>query len=197
MSLLKRPDFEQSRLLLVDCEPRTLASLEKSLNRLGISALALGNDAADSLEGVFAAIVELEHFASPHLLQRLNVAGVTIVALTPHETLSQVQRAIGLGATALLNKPITQSSVYTTLMMAIGLHERRDADARTIDALQRRLDARPLLAQALARLMTDHQLSERDAYERLRGLSMQLNRSIDDLCADLAADHPQQGGMWT
>lgn len=197
MSLLKRPDFEQGRLLLVDCEPRTLASLEKSLNRLGISALALGNDAGDSLEGVFAAIVELEHFASPHLLQRLNVAGVPIVALTPHETLSQVQRAIGLGATALLNKPITQSSVYTTLMMAIGLHERRDADARTIDALQRRLDARPLLAQALARLMTDHQLSERDAYERLRGLSMQLNRSIDDLCADLAADRPQQGGMWT
>jgi AmiR/NasT family two-component response regulator len=197
MSLLKRPDFEHGRLLLVDCEPRTLVNLEKSLHRLGITALALVEDATDSLEGVFAAIVELEHFASPHLLQRLNQAGVPIVALTPHETLSQIQRAIELGATALLNKPITQSSVYTTLMMAIGLHERLDADARTIDALHQRLNARPLLAQALARLMIDHQLNERDAYERLRALSMQLNRSIDELCADLAADRPQQGGMWT
>ncbi|MEQ7918089.1 ANTAR domain-containing protein [Xanthomonas sp. WHRI 1810A] len=197
MSLLKRPDFEQGRLLLVDCEPRTLASLEKSLHRLGITALALVDDADDSLEGVFAAIVELEHFSSVHLLQRLNLAGVPIVALTPHETLSQIQRAIELGATALLNKPITQGSVYTTLMMAIGLHERLDADARTIDTLQQRLNARPLLAQALARLMVDQQLNERDAYERLRALSMQLNRSIDDLCAELAADRPQQGGMWT
>jgi len=164
---------------------------------LGITTLALVEDAADSLDGVFAAIVELEHFASPQLLQRLNQAGVPLVALTPHETLSQIQRAIELGATALLNKPITQSSVYTTLMMAIGLHERLDADARTIDTLQQRLNARPLLAQALARLMIDHQLNERDAYERLRALSMQLNRSIDELCVDLAADRPQQGGMWT
>ncbi|HEY0287555.1 MAG TPA: ANTAR domain-containing protein [Pseudomonas sp.] len=197
MSLLKRPDFENGRLLLVDCEPRTLAHLEKSLHRLGITAQALVEDACDSLDGVFAAIVELEHFASPKLLQRLDQSGVPIVALTPHETLSQIQRAIALGATALLNKPITQSSVYTTLMMAIGLHERLDADTRTINMLQQRLNARPQLAQALARLMVEQRLNERDAYERLRALSMQLNRSIDEVCADLAADHPQQSGMWT
>jgi AmiR/NasT family two-component response regulator len=197
MSPLKRPDFESERLLLVDCEPRVLASLEKSLHRLGITSLALSDDVAHPLDACFAAIVDLEHFASPQLMQRLRVAGVPIVALTPHETLSQIQRAIELGATALLNKPITQSSVYTTLMMAIGLHERLNIDARTVEKLQQRLDARPLLAQALARLMVEHTLDEREAYERLRALSMQLNRSIDDLCADLAADRPQQGGMWT
>ena len=194
MSLLKRPDFENGRLLLIDCEPRTLASLEKSLQRLGITAQALFEDAADTLDGCFAVIVELEHFASPTTLQRLNGLNVPIVALTPHETLSQIQRAIELGATALLNKPITQGSVYTTLMMAIGLRERLDGDAHTITALQQRLSARPLLAQALARLMVEQHLSEREAYERLRSLSMHLNRSLDDLCADMAADHLQQGG---
>lgn len=194
MSPLKRPDFERGRLLLVDCDPRTLAHLEKSLHRLGITSLALSADANDSLDGVFAAIVELEHFASPRLLEGLNLAGVPVVALTPHETLSQIQRAIELGATALLNKPITQGSVFTTLMMAIGLHERLDANAQSTMRLQQRLDARPQLAQALARLMVEHHISERDAYERLRDLSMQLNRSIDDLCADLAADLVRQGG---
>lgn len=197
MSPLKRPDFERGRLLLVDCDPRTLAHLEKSLHRLGITSLALSADANDSLDGVFAAIVELEHFASPRLLEDLNLAGVPVVALTPHETLSQIQRAIELGATALLNKPITQGSVFTTLMMAIGLHERLDANAQSIMRLQQRLDARPQLAQALARLMVEHHISERDAYERLRDLSMQLNRSIDDLCADLAADLVRQGGRRT
>lgn len=194
MSLLKRPDFESGRLLLVDCEPRTLASLQKSLQRLGITPQALFEDALDSLEGCFAAVVDLEHFASPAILQRLNSTGVPIVALTPHETLSQIQRAIELGATALLNKPITQGSVYTTLMMAISLRERLDSDARTLEALRQRLDARPLLAQALARLMVEHKIDEREAYERLRSLSMHLNRSLDDLCADMAADYLQQGG---
>ncbi|UVH51846.1 ANTAR domain-containing protein [Pseudomonas sp. CBSPBW29] len=196
MSLLKRPDFERGRLLLVDCDPRTLAQLEKSLQRLGITVLALSADRNDAIDDVFAAVVELEHFASPNLLQRVTQAGVPVIALTPHETLSQIQRAIELGATALLNKPITQGSVFTTLMMAIGLHERLDAYARTISGLQQRLDARPLLAQALARLMVEHQINERDAYERLRSVSMQLNRSIDQLCADLAADHSQQSGVY-
>lgn len=194
MSLLKRPDFEVGRLLLVDCEPRTLAHLQKSLQRLGITPQALFEDADEALEGCFAAIVELEHFASPATLQRLNQAGVPIVALTPHETLSQIQRAIELGATALLNKPITQGSVYTTLMMAVGLRGRLDTDARTIEALRQCVDARPLLAQALARLMVEQHIDEREAYERLRSLSMRLNRSLDQLCADLAADDLRPNG---
>lgn len=197
MRPLKRPDFQHGRLLLVDCDARTQAHLEKSLHRLGITSRALASDAVDSLDGVFAAIVELEHFASPHLLEQLHRAGVTIVALTAHESLSQIQRAIELGATALLNKPITQGSVFTTLMMAIGLRERLESDAQCIASLQQRLQAKPLLAQALARLMVEHRLNEHDAYERLRSLSMQLNRSIDDLCADLASDHAQQGGRRT
>lgn len=58
MSLLKSPDFETGRLLLVDCEPRTLANLHKSLQRRGIAPQALFEGADDSLEGCFAAIVE-------------------------------------------------------------------------------------------------------------------------------------------
>lgn len=197
MSLSKRPDFEHGRLLLVDCEPRILANLEKSLQRLGINALALYDDADDQSHDCFAAIVELEHFASPNILQRLTRSGVPIVALTGHESLSQIQRAIELGATALLNKPITQSSIYTTLMMAIGLQQRLQADAQMLKALQQRLNARPQLAQALACLMVEHGLNERDAYERLRSLSMQLNRSVDDLCADLIADRSRQRGTST
>jgi AmiR/NasT family two-component response regulator len=194
MSPFNRPDFENGTLLLVDCEERTLNSLEKSLQRLGIKAQPLRDDAPQNLQGCFAAIVELEHFASPQTLLKLNQANVPVVALTPHETLSQIQRAIELGATAMLNRPITQGSVYTTLMMAIGLRERLDHDAQTIDNLQQRLANRPQLAMALARLMVEHGLDESAAYERLRELSMRLNRSIDELCAELAADRGQQRG---
>jgi AmiR/NasT family two-component response regulator len=194
MSPFNRPDFENGTLLLIDCEARTLSSLEKSLQRLGINAQPLTEDAPHDLHGCFAAIVELEHFASPQTLLKLNQANVPVVALTPHETLSQIQRAIELGATAMLNRPITQGSVYTTLMMAIGLRERLDQDAQSIANLQQRLANRPQMAMALARLMVEHNLDESAAYERLRELSMRLNRSIDELCAELTADHSQQRG---
>ncbi|HFD3911546.1 response regulator, partial [Pseudomonas aeruginosa] len=104
MKSLSRPDFENGRLLLVDCDERTLASLHKSLRRLGITAEAVAADTLPALDGCFAAIVELEHFASPATLARLEAAGVPLIALTAHETLSQIQRAIELGVTALLNK---------------------------------------------------------------------------------------------
>ncbi|MGA6096443.1 ANTAR domain-containing response regulator [Stutzerimonas marianensis] len=194
---LKRPDFESGRLLLIDCEERTLAALHKSLQRLGITAVALTGDAPVALDNCFAAVVELEHFASPRTLRQLGSAGVPLIALSAHETLSQIQRAIELGATALLNKPITQGSVYTTLMIAISLQQRLASERDERLALQQRLASAPLLAQALARLMVEHGIDEAAAYERLRLLSMRLGRSMDSLCSDMANDRPATSGIGT
>lgn len=181
------PRLDQGRLLLIDCDERSQANLSKSLQRLGIHTQALHHDAPCDTEGCFAAILEIEHFASPTVVEALNAAGIPIVALTAHETLSQIQRALQLGATALLNKPISQGSVYTTLMMAVGLRDRQRADAEQLADLQQRLALRPLLAQALARVMVTQHVDEATAYERLRSLSMQLNRPIEALCADILA----------
>lgn len=181
------PALDQGCLLLIDCDERSQANLGKSLHRLGIQAQALHRDAPCDTQSCFAAIIEIEHFASPVTVQALNAAGIPIVALTAHETLSQIQRALELGATALLNKPISQGSVYTTLMMAVGLRNRQRADADQLAALQQRLALRPLLGQALARLMVTQRIDEASAYERLRSLSMQLNRPIEALCVDILA----------
>jgi len=185
------PALDQGSLLLIDCDERSQASLNKSLQRLGIQTQDLHRDTPDgrafNTGNCFAAIIEIEHFASPATVQALNAAGIPIVALTAHETLSQIQRALDLGATALLNKPINQGSVYTTLMMAVGLRDRQRADAERLAALQERLALRPLLGQALARLMVTQHIDEATAYERLRSLSMQLNRPIESLCADILA----------
>ncbi|MBN0371986.1 ANTAR domain-containing protein, partial [Pseudomonas aeruginosa] len=120
----------------------------------------------------------------PATLARLEAGGVPLIALTAPETLSQIQRAIELGVTALLNKPITQGSVYTTLMMAIGLRARLAEANRQQAALARRVEAGPLLARTLARLMVERTLTEQQAYEQLRELSMRLNRSVEALCAE-------------
>ncbi|GGM05247.1 ANTAR domain-containing response regulator [Pseudomonas asuensis] len=191
MTPLKRPDFENTRLLLVDCDERAQASLQKSLQRLGIAASVVAQDTETCLSDVLALIVELDQFASHQLVAAANGRGIPVIALTQHETLSQIQRALDLGATAVLNKPITQGSVYTTLMMAIGLRDRLRCEQQKTAALQSKVDSRPLVAQALAWLMVELEITETQAYERIRHLSMQANRSLEEICLDLTQAHRQ------
>ncbi|AFP29349.1 hypothetical protein MRBBS_0411 [Marinobacter sp. BSs20148] len=172
-------------LLLVDCDPRTEATLCKSLHRLGIATATLQRDQGDTSLDVIALIVELDQFESPDLLARARVAGLPIIALSHHETLSQIQCAMRMGATAMLNKPITQSSVYTTLMMAQGLRNQLTALENTNEDLSTKLQARHLTAKAVARLMIDCAIDEHEAFERIRTLSMKLNQSIESICQDI------------
>lgn len=186
------PDFSRERLLLIDCDSTTLASLQKSLQRLGIQPLTVSHDAPRPPGECFAALVELENFASPALLATLHADNMPIVALTRHETLSQVQRGVNLGATAVLNRPITQSSLYTTLMMSIALQAKlTELDARK-RLLERKLANRPLIAQALALLMVDQGIDEAQAYERVRAGSMTHQRSVEDICIELISNHGRQ-----
>ncbi|PXX89122.1 response regulator [Marinobacter vulgaris] len=172
-------------LLLVDCDERTEAMLCKSLQRLGIAAEALRQDQGSMPPGIVALIVELDDFESPNLLAQADAAGLPIIALSHHETLSQIQCAIRMGATAMLNKPITQTSVYTTLMMAQGLRNKLSALESDNSDLYSKLKARPLIAKSIARLMLDCGINEDEAFERVRTLSMTLNQSIEAICHDI------------
>jgi AmiR/NasT family two-component response regulator len=185
MSFPQSPDFERERLLLIDCDDHTLGILQKSLQRLGIQPLAVCRDIPCPLNDCFAALVELENFASPTILATLHANNLPIVALTRHETLSQVQRGISLGATAVLNRPITQSSLYTTLMMAIALQAKLTELETRNGALERKLASRPLIAQALALLIVEFGIDEAQAYDRVRTLSMTSQRSVEDICLEL------------
>ena len=189
---LTPPDFETHPLLLVDCEPKTLAALEKSLPRMGVRWLTVNQDAPLPDAPLCGALFELEHFASPGVLERLNQAGLPMVALTSHEALSQIQRAIDLGATALLPKPINQRAIYTTLMMAVGLRQQlNEADGNLAQA-RRRLDFTDELAQTLAVLMAERDIDAKQAYAWLRAESMRANRRIEDICRQRLEQTPRK-----
>lgn len=174
-------DF-RSQLLLVDCDSRTQGMLDKCLTRLGMSCLIGTDDNMVELETIQGVFVELDHFNSERLLASVREQGLPIVAVTHHQTPSQIQRALCLGATAILNKPITQSTVYTTLMMARGLNERIHALETAKGELTDTLAQRDVIAKAVAHLMIELDLSEQDAYERLRRHAMSTQQPIEQVC---------------
>ncbi|WP_110684877.1 ANTAR domain-containing response regulator [Salinicola aestuarinus] len=184
-------------LLLIDCEVRSLTMLNKSLDRLGLRSLAVDDDAPCALEAVSGVIVELDHFNSERLLARVRGAGIPIIAMTHHQTLSQIERAVRLGATAILNKPITQSTVYTTLAMAKALRQQAVALEAANHQLAQRLSAQGAIARAVARLMVALSCDESQAFERLRGEAMDAQLTLEDAAERLLEQcrdrRPQEG----
>ncbi|MVT01315.1 response regulator [Enterobacter sp. 10-1] len=178
MKTLLSPDFDAQPLLLVDCEARSREALEKNLTRMGIRWHHLTADEAAPPLTPCAVLVELEAFASPLTLQQVNLAGIPVIALTSHEGLSQVQRALELGATAILAKPITQRAIYTTLMMAVGLRQQQNDGRQQQALLRQRLAAMPQITRALAALMMAENIDEQQAWVRLRTESMRTNQPV-------------------
>lgn len=197
MNQYDRQDI-RTQLLLIDCDERTQGMLQKCLDRLGLCCRAVTDDSEVALDTVNGVIVELDHFNSERLLAAVRAQGLPIVAVTHHQTLSQIQRAIRLGATAILNKPITQSTVYTTLMMARALnaklHKAESANRELADTLAQR----DVIAKAVAHLMVKLELSEQEAYERLRSHAMSTQQSIERVCQillDPSSIFARQGGV--
>jgi len=178
MKELLSPDFDTQPLLLVDCEARSRDALEKNLMRMGIRWHHLTADEAAPPLTPCAVLVELEAFASPRTLQRANLAAIPVIALTFHEGLSQVKRALELGATAILTKPITQRAIYTTLMMAVGLRQQLQENQQQQALLHQRLTEMPQITQALAAMMLAENIDEQQAWVRLRTESMHSNQPV-------------------
>ena len=178
------------KLLLIDCDDRTQQMLTKSIRRLGMEALSADSAAQNLDESILAVIVEIDELQSQEILNQARNQGLPIIALSRHETLSQIQSAIRVGATAMLNRPLTQSSVYTTLMMASNLREQINALKAENSRQSLQIQARPQIAKAVARLMTDLKIDEHDAFDRIRTLSMELNISIEAICSDIEQIEP-------
>lgn len=184
-STISGPEFDRQRVALIDCSERHQLSLEKSLQRLGIRWFVVRDDMPAPLDDCCAAIVELDVLNSPNAVKQLRSRAVPLCALTRQETLSQIQRGVALGATAILHQPITQGTVYTALMMAFALGEQIDALHTRNAALTKRLDGYPLVAQAIACLIVQLNLSEEEAYERLRSRAMGAHRSMVEVSQDI------------
>ncbi|WP_456490205.1 ANTAR domain-containing response regulator [Marinobacter nauticus] len=178
------------KLLLIDCDDRTQQMLTKSIRRLGMEALSADSAAQNLDESILAVIVEIDELQSQEILNQARDQGLPIIALSRHETLSQIQSAIRVGATAMLNRPLTQSSVYTTLMMASNLREQINALKAENSRQSLQIQARPQIAKAVARLMTDLKIDEHDAFDRIRTLSMELNISIEAISSDIEQIEP-------
>ncbi len=106
-----------------------------------------------------------------------------VIALLGSEAPGRISWAIRQGAGAIIAKPVTASAIYPAVVLAVSTHEARLAAERQIAHLEERLKLRPVVYAAIARLTSERQIDEDDAYSVLRECAMRRRLPIEQIAA--------------
>lgn len=110
--------------------------------------------------------------------RQLIEADCPVVLFTSHTRQDLVDRARAAGVMAYLLKPLRSAELAPVLDLAV-------ARFRETLALRRSLEERKVIERAKGRLMARYQLSEDDAFRRLRRAAMDSRRPMVDIARAL------------
>jgi len=190
---MQRPvqNFRGRRALLLMADDRNCRVLRDILEKLGVSLSRSEPQSSDAqTEGQIAAaeivIVDTDAL-EPAVVPLLAAAQVPVIALIGHETPSRLQRALDIGPSSVLMKPVGHNGIYTSLYFAFNEHQRRRDLRDRLESAQERLAARRIIVKAILHLMETSRFDDEGAYTYLRKESMRRRISIEDLAARLVS----------
>src|SRR4249920_340877 len=188
------------RILIAEDETIIRLDLKQLLERAGYDVVA---EAKDGEEAVALARSEEPDLAlldvkMPKLdgidaaRRILEERPVPIVMLTAYGQQELVARAVEAGVFGYLVKPFREQDLLPAIAAARARHDELQAVRAEAESLSDALAARKVIEQAKGLLMAKEQLSEQDAFARLRKASQASGRPLkviaEAVVATLAAD---------
>jgi AmiR/NasT family two-component response regulator len=173
------------RVAILDDHERSRAALRAAIWAAGGEVVGEAVRCADA--------VPLVHRASPDVAvcavglpdgdgvdvaRQVVAAGCPVVLFTSHTRQELVDRARSAGVMSYLLKPLRSAELAPVLDLAVArFSETRD--------LRRSLEERKIIERAKGRLMVRYQLSEDDAFRRLRRAAMDSRRPMVEIARAL------------
>lgn len=174
------------RVLVVEDEGLVAAGLKGQLEDIGHQVLGLAKDAEEA--------VRLASKIQPDLIMMdIRIPGtdgieaarailaqeaVPIVFLTAYPDEDFVRRAGDAGGMAYLLKPVNESTLRSTIEVALARFTELDALRREVNDLKEALETRKLVEKAKGVLMKRVQLSEAEAFRRMQHKSRTTRTSL-------------------
>src|SRR5436309_1122020 len=174
------------RILIAEDETIIRLGLRQLLERAGYDVVA---EAKDGEEAVALARSEQPELAildvkMPKLdgieaaRRILEERPVPIVMLTAYGQQELVSRAVEVGVFGYLTKPFREQDLLPAIAAARARHEELQALRAETESLADALAARKVIEQAKGLLMQNEQLSEQEAFARLRKASQASGRPL-------------------
>jgi len=173
------------RVAILDDHERSRASLRAAIWAAGGEVVGEAVRCADALAlvqrmtpDVAIAAVGLPDGDGVDAARQLTVAGCPVVLFTSHTRQELVDRARANGVMSFLLKPLRAAELAPVLDLAV-------ARFREAHELRRTLEDRKVIERAKGRLMARYQLTEDEAFRRLRRAAMDSRRPMVEIAKAL------------
>ncbi|MEG1255507.1 response regulator [Clostridium sp.] len=178
------------RIVIADDEPITRMDLSEILEAAGYDVVGEASDGFDAVElcRKHSPDLVLMDIKMP-LLDGLNAAKIIqnenlasgIVLLTAYSGKEFVEKATKIGAIGYIVKPIDEKSIIPTLEVAISKSAEIKKMKMDIQNACGKLEERKIIEKAKGLLMKIDKITEQDAYDHVRTLSMNKRCSMGDI----------------
>jgi response regulator NasT len=172
-------------VVIVDDHERSRAAVRAAIWSAGGEVVGEATRCRDVLPlvremhpGVVVCAVGLPDGDGVDAAAEIAASGTPVVLFSSHTDASLVERAREAGVMAFLLKPLRQAELAPALDLAIA----RFAEAKQ---LRDTLEGRKVIERAKGALMTRYQLSEEEAFRRLRRAAMDSRRPMVEIAKAL------------
>jgi len=177
------------RILLAEDNELVALTMEEYLTDLGFQVVGVARTGTQALElarqlepDMAILDVKLPELEGTEVAARLYAERpmpiVMVTAFTDRDTIRKAERA---GALGYLVKPVTMEALTPAIDIALARFAEIRALRQAVDALHESLEARKLIERAKGILMQRLNISEHDAYERLRHRAREKRVKLKDI----------------
>jgi response regulator NasT len=186
-----------ARIVIADDEPIIRLDLRELLTSLGYDVVGEAADGRTALELVSKLkpdlvildikMPDVDGIDAAETITREGLAPV--VLLTAYSERDLVERAKRAGVAGYLIKPFRESEIMPVIELALAqFHEMQRLERQVVE-LQEALEARKVIERAKGILMQVHGLSEAEAFQRMRRLSMDKRKPMREIAEAILLAH--------
>ena len=198
MSRRPRQNFSNSRAALFHRPDRNRDVLAETLDRLGLQVDVLDPADEETVASDLVSRADVLFFdADLADMPRLPWAGtpeIPVVAVIGLEAPGRLYRALEMGASAIIHKPLRSSGIYSALFFAYNKHRQWFEMVERIRSLEVRHGARRFVQKAVLQLMAQNGCDDEEAFRLLRMQSMRERMTVEEFAVRVLADRPRRMG---
>ena len=179
----------ETRILLIDDSAERVIFLKRILNECGyeyVTSCKPTDIILDHVSRFNPEVILIDVFSpSRDTLEQLttirDVNPRPVVLLSQDDNMQTIEAAFKCGVTAYVSREVTRSQAKPIIDTAMITFASFQSLKNELDEVKEELQQKKIVDKAKGILMSDYDLSEEDAYHRLRKFAMDRKRSMSDI----------------
>lgn len=175
------------KVVIADDEAITRTDLRERLQMHGYQVVGEATDGFDAIEVCREVNPDLvlmdikmpilDGLGAAQIIHDENLAGC-IIMITAYSDTKYVDRSNEIGVMGYISKPFRDNSLFPTIEIAVKRSQEMNRLKKELEDEKRKLEERKVIDRAKGIIMAQNSMTEKDAYEYLRMVSMNKRKPM-------------------